>query len=90
MPYTTPVGTFDANGYGLYDMAGNVREWCWDRYGPYAGGTDPHGPTSGTHRVLRGGGYSDFATELCTASRYFPTLPNTADNTIGFRCVRGL
>jgi formylglycine-generating enzyme required for sulfatase activity len=55
-PYTNAAGGFAANGYGLYDMAGNVWQWCWDRFeGPYAGGVDPRGGTTGAFRVFRGG-----------------------------------
>jgi formylglycine-generating enzyme required for sulfatase activity len=57
-PYTSPVGSFSWNGYGLYDIAGNVREWCWNWYGESTyvnGATDPQGAPSGTKRVLRGG-----------------------------------
>jgi formylglycine-generating enzyme required for sulfatase activity len=90
-PGTSPVGSFAANGYGLNDMAGNVQEWCWDRYGTYAGGGDPHGPAgpSSNDRVFRGGGWDDNAVFLMCAYRNF-NEPTHAADTIRFRCVRGL
>ena len=90
-PYTSPVGSYAPNGYGLNDMAGNVMQWCWDWYEEsYAGGSDPHGPAGPlSNRVLRGGvwyGYGGFA--RC-AYRY-SVFPDYEYYDIGFRCVRGL
>ena len=85
-PYTSPVNYFAPNGYGLYDMAGNVWQWCWDWYGTYASGSDPRGPSSGSGRVLRGGRYLSDAFYCRTALRYggYPTYGN---GYFGFRSV---
>ena len=86
-PATSPVGSFAANGFGLNDMAGNVWEWCWDRYGtPYAGGTDPHGAATGGNRVLRGGSWNSRANYARCAYRG-NRGPDFAYNDFGFRAV---
>jgi uncharacterized repeat protein (TIGR02543 family) len=93
-PYTSPVGSFTANGYGLQDMAGNVWEWCWDRYGTYAVGaqTDPRGAASGSGRVLRGGGWGDSNASYCRTAFRISYAPGGygpgADGSLGFRTAR--
>jgi len=92
-PYTSPVGYFPPNGYGLYDMAGNVYEWCWDLWGmPYGQPTttNPTGPASSPsgYRVLRGGSWTSLANRCANRD---DATPHTYSNSVGgFRCVRGL
>jgi formylglycine-generating enzyme required for sulfatase activity len=68
---TTPIGTYGSNGYGLYDMAGNVWEWTWDRCCAYsnAAETDPRGPSSGSERGVRGGSWYYSADDCLVAKR---------------------
>jgi len=85
---TTAVGSYAPNGFGLYDMHGNVWEWCLDWSGPYPTGSpaNPRGPASGSGRVMRGGDWYRDAGRCRSAQRQ-NTAPEDWDNGLGFRPV---
>jgi formylglycine-generating enzyme required for sulfatase activity len=93
-PYTSPVGSFAANSYGLYDMAGNVFQWCNDWNGSYRSDsqTNPIGPTSGGYRVLRGGSwyYSAYDCRVAFRHNIQDGRPSTRSVFSGFRVSLGL
>ena len=101
---TTPVGFFDGrtlkgefqtddspSPFGLYDMAGNVIEWCDDLLGPYNAKiqVDPKGPLFGSSRICRGGSWADSEVKLRATDRSAAYSPANSSETIGFRVAAG-
>ncbi len=85
---THPVKSKQANAWGMYDMHGNVWEWCWDWYS--LEGPSPsrlNGPDTGSQRTIRGGSWYYFARD-CRAAARAPYWPNSKDDTVGFRVAR--
>ncbi|MCL2444016.1 MAG: formylglycine-generating enzyme family protein [Treponema sp.] len=90
----TPVNRYPANRWGLYDIHGNVWEWCWDLWGEYTSEpkTNPIGPASnqgsdGDLRIIRGGGWDSSEMNIRSAIRG-SAVPTSRDDNIGFRIVR--
>ncbi len=90
---TIAVGSFPPNNFGLYDMQGNVWEWCQDWYGKgyyeTSPTTDPQGPSAGVYRLLRGGSWSICPWNCRSASRYW-NVPFTRNDSFGFRLLLDL
>jgi len=86
---TTAVGSYQPNAWGLYDMHGNVLEWCRDWYGAYPKGSvvDPQGPASGTGRAMRGGYWFSDAVYCRSAYRHSNGYPGLRTGSTGFRVV---
>jgi sulfatase modifying factor 1 len=87
---TSPVGSFVPNPWGLYDMHGNVWEWCFDWYERGYGSeavTDPTGPQNGKTRVLRGGCWNSGIDDCRSSARNWAVEPVTKSDQIGFRVV---
>ncbi len=88
--HTAPVGSFPANGYGVFDMAGNVYEWVQDWYDSdyyrISPNSNPQGPATGRHKVIRGGSWINYSVGVRPSDRT-DAKPKKRLNFVGFRCA---
>lgn len=89
---TQPVGLLQPNALGMYDLSGNVREWCWDWYGTYAQTvqSNPSGPAEGNSRMARGGAWDNYNVRNLRVTLRYSSLPDYRLIYIGFRLARHL
>jgi len=87
--FTSPAGRHSPNSWGIFDMPGNVFEWCWDWHSFYNKDDtiDPQGPAAGSNRVIRGGSWANGENTLRSAYRNFYS-PSSGNDRIGFRLAR--
>jgi formylglycine-generating enzyme required for sulfatase activity len=89
---THPVGQKQANSFGLYDMTGNVWEWCWDYFDSYSANevVDPIGKNIGSGRVIRGGAWNCYKEKYLRITTRGAFGPGGRSNNVGFRLARTL
>ncbi|GAI28798.1 unnamed protein product [marine sediment metagenome] len=87
--YHLPVGSFPPNSFGLYDMTGNVEEWCADWFSFYPDSNEnPQGPSKGSSRIFRGGSWTNLnELDLNCANRSYAE-PSESRYSLGFRCAK--